>query len=78
MNTRSSQAAPLSLVELPASGSGEGGTQMVKAQWRFHDTKIIDVVFHAPGPEGRVVCLPAAWVFRLEFQLESACEWGAA
>jgi len=31
----------------------EVGVKLVKGQWRYHDTKIVEVDFRAPGPDGQ-------------------------
>src|SRR5258708_6223247 len=36
----------------------ESGVQLVKGQWRYHDTKIVDVDFRGPGPDGQPTGAP--------------------
>src|SRR5712691_3415094 len=53
-------AAPINRSEVPVGSpeatidlATENGVQLVKGQWRYHDTKIVDVDFRAPGPDGQ-------------------------
>jgi len=36
----------------------DAGVQMVKGQWRYHDTTIVEADFHAPGPDGQPTGAP--------------------
>ena len=40
---------PAAMIDLAT----DAGVQLVKGQWRYHDTKIVDADFRGPGPEGR-------------------------
>jgi len=33
----------------------DAGVRMVKGQWRYHDTKIVEAGFRAPGPDGQPI-----------------------
>ena len=36
----------------------DAGVKLVKGQWRYHDTKIVDVGFRAAGPDGQPTGTP--------------------
>jgi len=46
--------APAATVNLAT----DAGVRMVKGQWRYHDTKIVETDFRAPGPDGQPTGAP--------------------
>jgi len=46
--------APAATIDLAT----DAGVQMVKGQWRYHDTKIVEADFRAPGPDGQPTGAP--------------------
>lgn len=58
-------AATVQRAETPTGEPGatidlatDAGVQMVKGQWRYHDTKIVEADFRAPGPDGQPTGAP--------------------
>jgi gluconolactonase len=46
--------APAATVNLAT----DAGVRMIKGQWRYHDTKIVETDFRAPGPDGQPTGAP--------------------
>ena len=46
--------APAATIDL----STDAGVHLVKGQWRYHDTKIVEADFRAPGPDGQPTGAP--------------------
>jgi gluconolactonase len=44
---------PSGLPEATVDLATEAGVKLLKGQWRYHDTKIVEVAFRAPGPDGQ-------------------------
>lgn len=58
-------AATMNRAELPTGSPAatidlatDTGIQSVEGQWRYHDTKIVDVDFRGPGPDGQPTGAP--------------------
>jgi len=58
-NTTSHAEAPMGAASATIDLATEAGTRLAQAQWRYHDTQIVEVEFQGAGPDGQPTGAPA-------------------